>query len=89
MAKITGKESITEVVQKYPQTVEAFFKHGMHCLGCVAAQFETLEQGCEAHGIDAKKLIDDINKMIGREAKPKKAAKTKAKSAKKSSKKKK
>ncbi len=30
---ITGTESITEVVEKYPQTVEVFMRFGMHCFG--------------------------------------------------------
>lgn len=62
--KITGKESIMEVVREYPESAEAFFKHGMHCLGCAAAQFENIEQGCQAHGIDPQSVVDDINKII-------------------------
>lgn len=62
--KVTGKESIMEVVREHPEAAEAFFKHGMHCLGCAAAQFENIEQGCQAHGIDPKLVVDDINKIL-------------------------
>ncbi len=62
--KITGKMSIGECVQKYPDTADVFMKHGMHCLGCAVAQFENIEQGAEAHGIDVKKLVEDLNKAI-------------------------
>ncbi|WP_425060223.1 hypothetical protein SCACP_08960 [Sporomusa carbonis] len=61
---ITKNMSIVEVVQKYPQTVEVFFKHGMGCIGCAAAQFENIEQGALAHGIDVDALIDDLNKIM-------------------------
>ncbi|MDH3382158.1 MAG: DUF1858 domain-containing protein [Flavobacteriaceae bacterium] len=54
--------SIGEVVEKYPQTIEVFMKHGMHCLGCAAAHFENIGQGADAHGIDVKKLVEDLNK---------------------------
>ena len=37
--------SIAEIVTKYPETLEVFMEHGLHCIGCVAAQFENLEQG--------------------------------------------
>ena len=67
--KITGKESIMEVVQKHPETAEVFFKHGMHCLGCAAAHFENIDQGCEAHGIDSKKMVEDLNKEISKKSK--------------------
>lgn len=39
-------------------------KHGMHCLGCMAARFENIEQGALAHGIDVDKLMEDLNKVI-------------------------
>lgn len=64
MAKITSKMSIGDVVSKYPETIEVFFKHGLHCVGCAIAQFENVEQGAKAHGIDVKKLIDDLNKAV-------------------------
>ena len=62
--KITKNMSITKIVQEHPETIEVFMKHGMHCFGCAAAHFETLEQGCQAHGIDADKLVDDLNKAL-------------------------
>lgn len=61
---ITKNMSIVEVVQKYPQAAEVFFRHGMGCLGCAAAQFENIEQGAQAHGIDINALIDDLNKIV-------------------------
>ncbi|MBZ4653339.1 MAG: hypothetical protein JG781_678 [Peptococcaceae bacterium] len=62
--KITKEMSITEIVQKYPQTVEVFMKHGMGCLGCAAARFENLAQGAMVHGIDVDKLVEDLNKAV-------------------------
>jgi hybrid cluster-associated redox disulfide protein len=62
--KITKEMSITEIVQQYPQTVEVFMQHGMGCLGCAAARFETLAQGATAHGIDLDSLIADLNKAV-------------------------
>lgn len=61
---ITGTESITSVVEKYPQTVKVFEKYGMHCFGCMAARFENVEQGALAHGIDVSSLIEDLNKVV-------------------------
>ena len=58
------KMAINDVVQKYPQTIEVFFEHGLHCIGCAAAHFENLAQGCEAHGIETDKLVEALNKAI-------------------------
>ena len=60
--KVTKQDSILEVVQKYPDT--AMMYAGMGCLGCAAARFENIEQGCMAHGIDADALVEAINETI-------------------------
>jgi len=62
--KITKDMGIGEVVQKHPEAFEVFSRHGLHCVGCVIAQFENIEQGAVAHGIDADKLVEDLNKAI-------------------------
>lgn len=62
--KITKDMSIVEVVMKYPDTIEVFMYAGMSCFGCMAAQFETIEQGSEAHGIDPDALVDALNEII-------------------------
>lgn len=56
--------SISEIVEKHPETFEVFVKHGLHCVGCAAARFENLEQGAAAHGIDVDKLVEDLNKAV-------------------------
>jgi len=60
---------ITEVVEKHPETVEVFMDHGLHCVGCAAARFESIEQGAEVHGIDADKLVSDLNAALKKEEK--------------------
>lgn len=61
MMPITATMSITEIVQKFPQTIEVFNRYGMHCLGCMASRFENLEQGALAHGIDVAAFLKDLN----------------------------
>ena len=62
--KITKEMSLADVVQKHPETAEVFQKHGLHCMGCAMASFETLEQGAAAHGMDLKALLEDLNKAV-------------------------
>lgn len=64
MEKIIKQMKIEEVIKKYPQSAEVFAKYGFHCIGCVAASFESIEQGAVAHGIDVDELIEDLNKVI-------------------------
>lgn len=69
MATITKEMSIGEIVQKYPQTVKVFLRHGLMCIGCAAARFENLEQGATAHGIAIDPLLKDLNAAIAPESK--------------------
>ncbi len=62
---ITKTIGITELVQKYPAAAMVLMQSGMGCLGCAAAQFETLEQGCMAHGIDVDALVKNLNAALG------------------------
>ncbi len=61
---ITKEMSIGTIVQNHPQTVPVFLNHGLMCIGCAVARFETLEQGALAHGIDVDALIKDLNSVV-------------------------
>ena len=61
---ITKQMPIGEVVEKFPQTVEVFLRHGLMCFGCALARFENVEQGAMAHGIDVEALIKDLNAAV-------------------------
>ncbi len=62
--KITKDMNIIEVVQKYPDTIGVFMYAGMGCFGCHVAQFETVEEGAVAHGIDVDALVDALNEVV-------------------------
>jgi len=64
--KITKGMTFAEVLQKYPEVANIFFKHGMSCVGCPFAMQETIEQGCKAHGLNPKKLVNELNKSLGK-----------------------
>ncbi|NQU98957.1 DUF1858 domain-containing protein [Candidatus Woesearchaeota archaeon] len=57
--KITKDMRIGELAQQHPETVEILLEEGVHCVGCGAAFFETIEQGLALHG-KSKKEIDDV-----------------------------
>ncbi len=61
---ITKDMTIREVVSMSPKTVPVFMRHGMGCLGCSIAHFETVEEGAMAHGIDVDALVKDLNAAV-------------------------
>jgi hybrid cluster-associated redox disulfide protein len=66
-SKINKNMMIGEVVEMYPQLAEVLVeKYGMHCIGCMAAGMETLEQGAMVHGMSQKeitKMVEELNKL--------------------------
>ncbi|MEM4259967.1 MAG: DUF1858 domain-containing protein [Candidatus Woesearchaeota archaeon] len=61
--------NIGEVVQKYPETVPIMLAHGLHCIGCHVSYYETIEQGCLAHGMlknDIQKMIKKMNSLVNK-----------------------
>ena len=61
--KITKDMLMGEIVQKYPQVIPALMDLGLHCIGCHAAGFESLEEGFKAHGMDDKQVDEAIKKL--------------------------
>jgi len=61
---ITKDMLISEVLKAGEQIVPVLLNAGMHCLGCPSAQSETLAEAAAVHGIDADKLVEDLNAAI-------------------------
>lgn len=61
---ITKNMLVGDVVKKHPELVETMLEHGMHCIGCHVATWETLEQAASGHGIDVNKFVNKLNTKI-------------------------
>jgi len=61
MPKITKDMIISDVLQMDRNTAPIFIKMGMHCLGRPSASGESIQDACVVHGIDADKLVEELN----------------------------
>lgn len=59
--EINKDTRIGEILEKAPEKAEVLLEVGMHCLGCPAAQMETLAEACEVHGIDVEEVVAKLN----------------------------
>lgn len=59
--QITKDMVITEALKIKPEIGAILMGKGMHCLGCVIAHGETIEQAAEVHGLDLDDLLKEIN----------------------------
>ena len=64
--EITKNSIIGDVLDNYPETAEAFFSIGMHCLGCPASRGETIEEACMVHGADADALVESLKEIVNK-----------------------
>jgi hydroxylamine reductase len=66
--EITKDIMIGDLVEKYPKLAKVLVEeYGFHCIGCMAAGMETLEEGATVHGMnskDIKKMVDDLRSLV-------------------------
>ena len=60
MKKITKDMTFAELIMN-DEIAEKLSNKGLFCGGCPMAQFETIEQGAQAHGINVNELIKELN----------------------------
>ena len=59
--KITKDMTFAELMKDNKGAAEKLADQGLFCGGCPMAQFETIENGAKAHGVDVNKLIKKLN----------------------------
>ena len=61
--KITKDTIIGECLLSNPELAEVFLDFGVHCVGCFAAQMETIGQGLKVHGKSDKEIEEFLKKL--------------------------
>jgi len=59
---------MNELLMKRPELAGLLVQSGMGCVGCPMSMGETIEEGCEAHGMSGKeidKLVEKMNAKVG------------------------
>ncbi|GAB4530060.1 MAG: DUF1858 domain-containing protein [Anaerolineae bacterium] len=63
-ARLTPDLTVTEVMDRWPQTIPIFFRHWMACVGCPIASFETLAEVATIYGLDLDCLLNELQQII-------------------------
>ncbi len=64
MAQVTKDMIIADMITIDRGIIAILMNAGMHCVGCPSAQGETLEEASFVHGLDADKLVKEINDYL-------------------------
>lgn len=65
--KITKEHNLGELVFAYPATAEILMDWGLHCVGCGAMHYDTIEAGAKIHGLsdgEIDELVVRINEVL-------------------------
>lgn len=62
--QITKDMTFAQIFKTHPDVVKVLAKYNLGCIGCMGAQNESLEQGCNAHGLNADEVLNDLNALF-------------------------
>lgn len=64
MKKIAKNSNLGDLIQAYPQLAQVLIEdYGLHCAGCYAAAFDSLEQGAQIHGMSEKQIGEMVKRL--------------------------
>ena len=66
MAKISKDMLINDILAVDAGNAAILMAAGMHCIGCLAAAGETLEEAAAVHGLDQVELELEINDYLAK-----------------------
>ena len=58
------QRDVASLLAEIPQAVAVFLHHGMACVGCSMAKFETLQDAAHIYGLDPIRLLNEIDENI-------------------------
>ena len=62
--EISKEMTMGEILSVDEGLADVLVDAGMHCVGCPAHSFETLEEACAVHGIDSDQLTANLNSYL-------------------------
>lgn len=63
LGQISRQTRLMQIAMQEPDLIAILLEEGMHCIGCPASAFESLEEGCRAHGFNEEKINRIVLKL--------------------------
>jgi hybrid cluster-associated redox disulfide protein len=61
---ITADCIVQGVIERHPQTIAIFARHGLQCVGCYISPFHTIADSAREHAMTLEPLLNDLNQAI-------------------------
>lgn len=59
--------NLGELIIQHPETAEVLLDYGLHCVGCFASSFDTIEMGAKLHGMsdgEIEEMVTRVNEVV-------------------------
>jgi hybrid cluster-associated redox disulfide protein len=57
--------TMEDVMRMWPETIRIILSHGMLCVGCPFARFQTVNDAIREHGVDGHRFRKELHAVIG------------------------
>ena len=64
---ISARATVSALLTRDPQAARILLNHGLHCVGCAIAPFETLAEVCLVYGMPLEPLLEELRQGSLRE----------------------
>ena len=64
-SRLNGKTTVGRALSLHPKAASVLEKYGMSCATCGGAHAEPIEKAAEMYGVDSRKIVRDLNKLLG------------------------
>jgi hybrid cluster-associated redox disulfide protein len=61
---ITADNLVQDVVERHPQTIPIFGRHGLQCAGCYISPFHTIADSAREYAMALEALLGELNQAI-------------------------
>jgi len=65
--EVTKDMLLGEVVARHPEAAQVMLEYGLHCVGCFANAYDTVEVGAKVHGMsdaEVDQMVEKVNRAI-------------------------
>jgi hybrid cluster-associated redox disulfide protein len=57
---VNTDEMVAALLTRHPRAARVLVNHGMHCVGCAIARFETLAEVCAVYGVPVEHILNEL-----------------------------
>ena len=61
---VTANCLVQQVVERYPQVIRVFARHGLQCVGCHISPFHTIADTAREYSLQLEALLADLNRAV-------------------------